>query len=1555
MKIDKTLFLKENSKFKYIGTGVCAAVVLVAVLLFVWPGMNFWRTWRQDKNAPALTSVSLENGEALDLTLTLAKKNQAGAADYIYKIELYDNTDRLRAAFTLEGQDLASADRRAEVPVQIYKYAKESAEKTDASVSTDIMTLNAYIDDTKTVHLVLDAIDTSAVSAAEDISEIDFSATASAMQWINAGVFDGSENIYAKVQAISGNYGSAWLTTNTENLLMGERSKPQDADYTLQSARHLFNIRYIEAMSYDASLENTDTQITYRQTADFSWNADAYGAFPVIDMLGKNSTLTTENNALIDGLYISGMGAQSSTGLFAVNEGAISGLKLRNVSVSAGNEEKSRAVGAVCGVNYGSITDTSVESGIVVGADNVGGIAGIWNSEEDAENLSNGAVIIGGSYVGGIVGKAVNDRTRQVVFKDCTNTGAAVGEKKYVGGIIGYAYGARFESAQSQPKDIKTALNEALQNVQAPQSLSGFDSVDYRADYVGGIVGYATGCTIARSGTEEGYVIGHDYVGGIAGYWTDAYGKTIMLEGDGEKNQALVQGHDYVGGILGWCKKEITLSGWQNEGYVCGSGNYIGGITGKNEGILKDCDNKMQLENQEDTQLKALMNQYEAVGNYVGGIAGLNAGTITASEKKYVTSVMSGHNYVGGIVGCNLKDAVLENYVLSDGDLWGSYFVGGYAGVNYAAQLFKQEAVEAAPSLVSGEFAVGGIIGANFPVLENTENILNLVVNNEQGEVCSTGIFTGGMIGMNVPFTRLYYTSGVTPSEKLLTAVSTKRASNASWEEIAAAAVNTFKFMGTMAGRQYEMKITSSNTSTLWDTNGFVKLDRVKGSVYVGGVVGYNHDRMSVEIKNICNMANITATSVIKAANGTAYAYAGGITGFVNAMMTLNHCDFDNRMVLTHQGTYKGGLAEVNRGLIRDSDSGTLVTEEAGQMLGGIAGINLKGGIIHASKQNGSVSGTAQTGGIAAVNEGVIKNCEAVEAVESTGACVGGIAGVNNGTVKGCRVTQNVAAKAEAANDNSQLQNTTADNNDKTTAKNSNIYVYASGNCVGGIVGYNRGTVSECSNSTQTISGRYYVGGIVGYQIASELSRASTLIENTENKAHVQAYGYAGGIVGAVLGQASVTGCTNSADIEMTEGYLGGIAGYVGAGAALLHCTNNENMKNAQAKYLGGIAGKNAGRIEQCDIGDTVQVSGSRYVGGVAGVNEGTISAISFGTNQISLQGNNDGGYVGGVTGVNEGTVLVCVSDTDTSKTEAVSRMTVSTNQNGSYIGGVAGQNKGSIQGLTQSNDKSSINALISVKNDAVVYAGGIAGVNLQTISDYMFVGYIQSPGSPDGALGGITGKNQGTVTNCLVNDLRMNKTSFSAEKVESSWYYTIRTENDQKANVGGIAGINAAEGTIENSTLRQCYIRVDYGYVGGIAGINQGTIKNCPAEKTSPSGAKNTAGDAEIRYKVKIYVENGYAGGIAGCQEKSGILRSSSSGSDWTVMAAQSATGSEHKLFEESAAGGIFGLLERKSSFRSISNYAAVLSPEGVNGIIGKTVTHRSEIETLQKDTVKY
>ena len=94
---------------------------------------------------------------------------------------------------------------------------------------------------------------------------------------------------------------------------------------------------------------------------------------------------------------------------------------------------------------------------------------------------------------------------------------------------------------------------------------------------------------------------------------------------------------------------------------------------------------------------------------------------------------------------------------------------------------------------------------------------------------------------------------------------------------------------------------------------------------------------------------------------------------------------------------------------------------------------------------------------------------------------------------------------------------------------------------VGGIVGQNYGTVSNCSNSGTVIgvADHVSVGGIVG--------KNGGTVENCSNSGAVTGtadYIYVGGIAGA--GSGMVTNCSNSAVVSGTGNgaiYVGGIAG----------------------------------------------------------------------------------------------------------------------------------------------------------------------------------------------------------------------------------------------------------------------------------------------------------------------------------------------------------------------------------------------------------------------------
>ena len=134
---------------------------------------------------------------------------------------------------------------------------------------------------------------------------------------------------------------------------------------------------------------------------------------------------------------------------------------------------------------------------------------------------------------------------------------------------------------------------------------------------------------------------------------------------------------------------------------------------------------------------------------------------------------------------------------------------------------------------------------------------------------------------------------------------------------------------------------------------------------------------------------------------------------------------------------------------------------------------------------------------------------------------------------------------------------------------------------VGGIVGENYGTVSNCSNSGTVIgvANHVSVGGIVG-------NNGGT-VSNCSNSGAVTGtadYIYVGGIAGA--GSGRVTNCSNSAVVSGTGNgaiYVGGIAGGDGSGM-VTNCSNSGKVVRggtATYVYVGGIVGA-SGTVSNC-------------------------------------------------------------------------------------------------------------------------------------------------------------------------------------------------------------------------------------------------------------------------------------------------------------------------------------------------------------------------------------
>ena len=239
--------------------------------------------------------------------------------------------------------------------------------------------------------------------------------------------------------------------------------------------------------------------------------------------------------------------------------------------------------------------------------------------------------------------------------------------------------------------------------------------------------------------------------------------------------------------------------------------------------------------------------------------------------------------------------------------------------------------------------------------------------------------------------------------------------------------------------------------------------------------------------------------------------------------------------------------------------------------------------------------------------------------------------------------------------------------------------------------------------------------------------------------------------------------------IESSDGSDLGLFAYIATDGLVKDLTLSD-VEISGVNYIGGIAGRNNGTIENCSVSGSV--SGTYRVGGIAGVNYGTIKAC-YNTGNVS---GTVAESIGGIVGYNRGTIENCSVSGSVSGTYAVS--------------GIVGYNDGTI---------STCNNKGKVSGTEAECVGGIAGRNDGTISACYNIGEISGTDS----VGGIAGCNYGTIENCSV--------SGSVSGI---------------FNVGGIAGYNG--GTISGCNNKGKVSGTEAEYVGGIAGFSYGTISAC-------------------------------------------------------------------------------------------------------------------------------
>jgi hypothetical protein len=205
---------------------------------------------------------------------------------------------------------------------------------------------------------------------------------------------------------------------------------------------------------------------------------------------------------------------------------------------------------------------------------------------------------------------------------------------------------------------------------------------------------------------------------------------------------------------------------------------------------------------------------------------------------------------------------------------------------------------------------------------------------------------------------------------------------------------------------------------------------------------------------------------------------------------------------------------------------------------------------------------------------------------------------------------------------------------------------------IGGLVGFNGGSISDCY-STGTVSGAGYVGGLTGYNAGS--------ISQCYATGTVSGTSYCvGGLVGSNGG--SISNCNSTGAVSGGDGshYLGGLVGSNGGSISNCHSTGTVS---GSAYYVGGLVGGNGGGISNCySTGAVTGGDESVYIGGLVGLNYGSISDC-YSTSTVS--GSSWSEYIGGLVGFNNegGTITNCYSIGSVSGTD--------------YVGGLVGWNDG--------------------------------------------------------------------------------------------------------------------------------------------------------------------------------------------------------------------------------------------------------------------------------------
>ena len=1177
-----------------------------------------------------------------------------------------------------------------------------------------------------------------------------------------------------------------------------------------------------------------------------------------------------------------------------------------------------RAVGALCGVNTGTLENCALTRGTNSSTSALVAAALAFNNTTtatqrkaqtlDADSKSYTYYTDEPRGIGGLVGVAIpeTDSVMQnlTVASDVTVAGLLVDENtKNVTDIAADQQDekARYAAAAAGPDDENSL---------------------WRSVGVGGVFGTVDATKMQTTDktniVNNGFVTGNGFTGGIVGnlFTTDT---SVSQSLTGLRNNGTVSaGANYKGDTAGDARSLVL-------------GQFFGGIAGYGRGVtLKGCESVTRSDLTE-TQLKK---QVEAGFDKTGALT-------DASPLK--------GDFVGGLIGYG-KDIMLNGCKTGKGYVLGSRFVGGLAGGFTGSGVHIQKN-DTNSSDVFGSRYVGGIVSVN----GSNSKISGMTNTGLVAAFGKNAAYVGGIVGVNDA--DWGGSEDKTAKATVQNCANRMSGDNATdtrrinlLKELSSSAGDYADYVGGIAG------CNGKNGVVTWDKSGTPTLSAILyGNNYVGGVAGYNDENaiisntsgqdltISGQIvaagKAVGGMIGLNCAPELPSATVAVSRVAGQqlVGGVIGANLPVG------RFTVADGGAFKtdvasgrveadavaGGIIGYNRLLADkpvgvtleallptiDKSTGVLTDSTDAQTAGGtiiLTGfwnkLNLQaniyvGGIVGANDANtkltiqkaanGATQNALSVGGLNPSNNGAFKGGVSLNALadgrydfdDMRGALAGGIIGyaTPNTKLENCTNYGTVAHKCAAGGFAGWNEGTITGGSMAASLGNRETgYTY-----LGGVAGVNGGRIQSAYPAQGcAVRGDSRVGGIAGVNLGGNAAASTRkgLIICTENNSTgtVEANQYAGGVAGANVGSISLSGQLQSS--VTATGYAGGVAG-INTDKGSIYGTENAtgavSGSVTAANYAGGVAGTNSAEITRVENRASVRAS-TKYAGGIAGENAagGKISACVHAKNQVYATN----GEAGGIAANNNKDALI----------ENVQVKADVTAANGT-AGGVTATNFGTIgQGSGLESNSSVSNCTITGTSESIgavaAYNGKNATIRNVKLAENANVRFS----TPAVTIGGLAGMNEGTVIGCQVENgalalddgLRagtntvtlggaVGRTTEHGKVSETNVLLDLTQNLDKYTNLGGVAGQN--DGTLKQCTysgtmggnadqdgLVSAGARSTGSTVGGIAGLNNNTITGCEVKyiKLQVSGISNITTTQTADEKL---ASASHVGGIAG------------------------------------------------------------------------------------------